>query len=171
MVGSATSSFYHDLSMVYARSALQPETMQHTFAVVEPGGRWRVGPSLNNLGASVRISEFLNTLERPDLVVPYMFDRAGMTSFRSFFEDVLGIPVVGSEAGAAAMAADKAITKTVVGAAGVRVPRTFASALTPPTIPSSSSQLARTTHSGLPSSSTPTSFAQPFSMRSSSTLG
>ena len=51
-----------------------------------------------------------------------------MTSFRSFFEDVLGIPVVGSEAGAAAMAADKAITKTVVGAAGVRVPRTFASA-------------------------------------------
>ncbi len=128
MVGSATSSFYHDLSMVYARSALQPETMQHTFAVVEPGGRWRAGPSLNNLGASVRISEFLNTLERPDLVVPYMFDRAGMTSFRSFFEDVLGIPVVGSEAGAAAMAADKAITKTVVGAAGVRVPRTFASA-------------------------------------------
>ena len=42
------------------------------FAVVEPGGRWRVGPSLNNLGASVRISEFLNTLERPDLVVPYI---------------------------------------------------------------------------------------------------
>lgn len=110
--------------MVYARSPLLPTSMRHVFAVVEPGGQWRSGPSLDDLGPRVRIGTFLNDLDRPDLVVPYMFDPAGMTSFRSFFEDVLHVPVVGSTAEVTAMATDKAVTKAVVGGAGVRVPNT-----------------------------------------------
>ncbi len=130
LVGSATSSFYHDLSVVYARSALQPPSMRHSFAVVEPGGLWRTGPSLAELGAPLDLGRFLDGLDRPDLVVPYMFDPVGMTSFRSFFEDVVGVPVVGSTADVTTLATDKAITKAIVGAAGVRVPRTFATAPT-----------------------------------------
>ena len=36
LVGSAMSAFYHDLSLVYAREALLPASMDYRFAVVLP---------------------------------------------------------------------------------------------------------------------------------------
>merc|ERR1711907_767997 len=56
-----------------------------------------------------------------DVVVPHMFCYEGMTIFRSIF-DLLGIPYIGCSADCMALATDKAHTKGVLAAAGVRVP-------------------------------------------------
>ncbi|MEM9564394.1 MAG: ATP-grasp domain-containing protein, partial [Actinomycetota bacterium] len=50
----------------------------------------------------------------------------GMTSYRSLFEDVLRVPVVGSRAEVTSLATDKLLTKQILAAAGVAVPETFA---------------------------------------------
>ncbi len=125
LVGSATSSFYHELSFVYARAALLPASMTHRFAVAHPNGEWQHGPSLDRLSAPVDLGCLLGELGRVDLVVPYMFDPLGMTSYRSLFEDVLRVPVVGSRAEVTALATDKLLTKQVLAGAGVAVPATF----------------------------------------------
>lgn len=125
LAGSRSSAFYAELSLVYARSALVPPSLEHVFAVVEPGGGWRVGPGLDDLGPVVGTSDLIAGLGPVDLVVPYMFDPAGMTSYRSFFEDVLGIPVVGSPASVTTIATSKALTKSVLESAGVPVPASW----------------------------------------------
>ncbi|MBC6424783.1 MAG: hypothetical protein GDA38_27475 [Hormoscilla sp. SP12CHS1] len=56
-----------------------------------------------------------------DVVVPHMFCVPGMTSFRGFFEDILGLPVVGSPPNCTALATNKAQTRSVVSASGVPV--------------------------------------------------
>ncbi|MEM9652585.1 MAG: ATP-grasp domain-containing protein [Actinomycetota bacterium] len=125
LVGSATSAFYHDLSLVYAREALLPVSMQHRFAVVLPNGHWQYGPSLDVLSPPTQLGRLVDQLTAADLVVPYMFDPIGMTSYRSLFEDVLRVPVVGSRAEVTAVATDKMWTKQVLAEAGVPVPKTF----------------------------------------------
>lgn len=123
LAGSATSGFYHDLSLVYAREALTPASMDHCFAVVSPTGDWRLGPSLEQLSEPTGLGRCLDQLGSIDLVVPYMFDPIGMTSYRSLFEDVLRVPVVGSRAEVTALATDKSLTKLILAGAGVAVPR------------------------------------------------
>ena len=119
LLGSSTSAFYHQLSLVYGREALLPPSMSHHYAVVLPGGDWRHGPSLDRLSSPVGLGRFVAELGSTDLVVPYMFDPIGMTSYRSLFEDVLGIPVVGTRAEVTSVATDKVLTKQIVGVAGV----------------------------------------------------
>lgn len=126
LAGSASSPFYSDLSLVYATAGLRPDAFDHKVAVVEPGGRWRLGTTLEDLAAAVGAPTALAELEGGvDLVVPYMFDLSGMTSFRSLFEDVLGVPVVGSVAAVTSVAANKALTKSILGEAGVPVPASY----------------------------------------------
>ncbi|HAC64770.1 MAG TPA: D-alanine--D-alanine ligase [Cyanothece sp. UBA12306] len=67
------------------------------------------------------LQEMLSDLPEVDLVVPHMFCLPGMTSFRALFEDILGLPVVGSSSGCTALAANKSQTKSIVSAKGVRV--------------------------------------------------
>lgn len=131
LVGSATSAFYHDLSLVYATEALLPSSMAHRFAVVLPSGQWQHGPSLDRLSAPMAVDRAIGELGATgpdgaiDLVVPYLFDQLGMTSYRSLFEDVLRVPVVGSRAEVTALATDKALTKQILASAGVPVPRSY----------------------------------------------
>merc|ERR1711904_195487 len=61
-----------------------------------------------------------------NLVVPHMFDQAGMTSFRAFFQDVLGLPVVGPDSFANTVAQNKVFTRGVLMAMGVPMPKGFA---------------------------------------------
>jgi D-alanine-D-alanine ligase len=55
-----------------------------------------------------------------------MFDQSGMTSFRAFFQDVLGLPVVGPDAFANTVAQNKVFTRGVLMAMGVPMPKGFA---------------------------------------------
>merc|ERR1712178_4999 len=61
-----------------------------------------------------------------NLVVPHMFDQSGMTSFRAFFQDVLGLPVVGPDAFANTVAQNKVFTRGVLMAMGVPMPKGIA---------------------------------------------
>ena len=54
-------------------------------------------------------------------MIPQMFCLPGMTAYRALF-DVLGVPYVGNPPTVMATAADKAMTRAIVAAAGVAVP-------------------------------------------------
>ena len=107
IAGSSESAFFHDLSLLYARDVLRPEGVEASFAVVEPDGGWRFGETLGKLEKSVGAAEAIAriTADPPVLVVPHLFDPVGMTTYRGLFEDVLGIPFVGSRPETTAVAA------------------------------------------------------------------
>ncbi len=121
LVGSIVSDFYYQLSLVYAKEVLQLPQVENYYAVVRPDGQWQLGPHLEALSDPLTFQAALPQLPQIDLVVPHMFCVPGMTSFRSLFEDILGLPVVGSPAPCTALAANKSQTRSVVAAAGVRV--------------------------------------------------
>lgn len=121
LVGSAVSDFYYKLSVIYAQEVVQPSGVISYYAVVHPDGLWQLGSSLENLSAKVSLSDAISQLPQIDVVVPHMFCVPGMTSYRAFFEDILGIPVVGAKSNCTALATNKSHTRNVVSAAGVRV--------------------------------------------------
>lgn len=131
LVGSAESEFFQQLSLAYARDAIaaiaNAERYDFVIAYVSPGGDWQFPRSLmpDDLAGAPRI-QFAEAMKRidglyVDAVVPQMFCYRGMTSYRSLF-DLVGIPVIGNVGSVMAIAADKAMTKAIVSAAGVRTP-------------------------------------------------
>ncbi|MEL6548851.1 MAG: D-alanine--D-alanine ligase [Pseudomonadota bacterium] len=121
LFGSTHNSFYYDLSKMYASEVLRPPGISHRFASVSPDGRWRFGPAPDDLGPALPLGEALGQVGRPDLLVPHMFCKKGMTSYRALFEDLLGIPVVGAPAAVAGLATSKLWTRDVAASAGVEV--------------------------------------------------
>lgn len=121
LAGSRVSDFYYNLSIIYAKEVVQPVGVSSYYAVVNPDGFWQLGSSLENLSEKISLQETIANLPQMDVVVPHMFCFPGMTSFRAFFEDILGLPLVGSPSHCTALATNKAQTKSVVSAAGVRV--------------------------------------------------
>lgn len=131
LVGSGVDDFHADLSRLYAadclRSTADPAHRTDHVAWVEPGGAWRfpadlsraalaAAPTLTLPQALVHLDELA-----PDVVVPQMFCRPGMTTYRALVE-LVGLPLVGNPAEVMALATDKARTRAVVAAAGVAVP-------------------------------------------------
>ena len=128
LVGSPESAFRADLSTMYARRAREVTGNDGPIAYVAPGGAWRfpTGLATGEISGAmpVHLPEALAHIAGlgVDVMVPQIFfDRAGMTHYRALF-DVLGIPYVGNPPHVMALAADKAATKAVVAAVGVRVP-------------------------------------------------
>ena len=121
LVGSAVSDFYYKLSLLYGHKVLQPAGVNSYYAVMNPDGLWQLGSSLDSLGDKVSLQEMINQLPQVDVVVPHMFCVPGMTSYRAFFEDILGIPVVGAKSDCTALATNKSHTRNIVSAGGVRV--------------------------------------------------
>ena len=121
LAGSRVSNFYYNLSIIYAKEVLQPVGVSSYYAVVHPDGFWQLGASLDSLSEKISLQDMIPRLPKIDVVVPHMFCFPGMTSFRAFFEDMLGIPVVGSASHCTALATNKAHTRNVVSASGVRV--------------------------------------------------
>jgi D-alanine-D-alanine ligase len=131
LAGSAVDDALADLSRLYARDALaavtDPARYRHSVAWVTPDGRWRFPADLERTsvaaaepmppGPAVAHLAALGV----ELVLPQMFCRPGMTSYRALF-DVLGVPVLGNTAEVMALAAHKARARAVVAAAGVPVP-------------------------------------------------
>jgi D-alanine-D-alanine ligase len=131
LVGSAVDQFYADLSRRYARDCLKATAdlpgYRHHIAYVEPGGRWRfptdLSPSAIRDAQAVSPAAAVAHLDRlrPDVAVPQMFCRPGMTSYRALL-DVLAIPYVGNTPTVMALGADKPAARAIVAAAGVTVP-------------------------------------------------
>ncbi len=132
LVGSAVDDFHADLSRVYAtgfvNALAERPKYELTIAFVTPDGRWRfpsgidsdaiesVSP-MSNAEAVARIAAL-----DVDVMVPQMFCRPGMTTYRSLF-DLLGVPYIGNTSEVMALTADKQTARAVVAAAGVAVPR------------------------------------------------
>ncbi|WP_413160983.1 D-alanine--D-alanine ligase [Capilliphycus salinus ALCB114379] len=121
LAGSSVSDFYYNLSLIYAKEVVQPVGVSSYYAVVHPDGFWQLGTSLDALSEKMSLQEMIFRLPEVDVVVPHMFCFPGMTSYRAFFEDILGLPVVGSPSHCTALATNKAQTRSVVSASGVRV--------------------------------------------------
>ena len=132
LVGSAVDDFYCDLSRLYAEDCLAATAnlalYEFHIAYVTPDRNWRFPTSLSpeaiaaaapmSFSAAIPVLTALNL----DLMLPQMFCIPGMTSYRALF-DLLNIPYVGNLPALMALAANKAKTKAVVAAAGVRVPQ------------------------------------------------
>ena len=121
LAGSRVSDFYYNLSMIYAKEVVQPVGVSSYYAVLHPDGFWQLGASLDSMSEKMSLQEMISRLPEIDVVVPHLFCFPGMTSFRALFEDVLGLPVVGSLSHCTALATNKAQTRSVVSASGVRV--------------------------------------------------
>ena len=131
LTGSAVSDFLAELSLLYARDALEAATgtppYETHIAYVSPDGQWRFPADLGDtaIAAAVPmpIADAIAHLSRlqPDVVVPQMFCLPGMTSYRALF-DVLRIPFIGNTPDVMALGANKVKAKAVVAAAGVLVP-------------------------------------------------
>ncbi|PNW56867.1 UNVERIFIED_CONTAM: D-alanine--D-alanine ligase [Euhalothece sp. KZN 001] len=121
LAGSSVSEFYYNLSMIYAQKVLQPKGVSSYYAIVHPQGVWQLGSALDDLSPKLSLQEMIRQLPEIDVVIPHLFCFPGMTSFRGFFEDLLGLPIVGSPSHCTALASNKAQTRNVVEAMGVKV--------------------------------------------------
>jgi len=131
LVGSPASITYCDLSKLYAKGCIEAlfDALRYKFtiALVTPDGQWRFPPSLEHEAIqatiAIGIADALACLAaaRIDIAIPHLFCPAGMTHYRAMLE-ILDIPYVGNRPFQMALAADKAKTRTLVEAAGVRVP-------------------------------------------------
>lgn len=132
LVGSPVSSFYADLSRLYAADALNatadPERYDMVPAYVAPGGGWCFPTDLSHeaIAAAHRmpVGEALQRLSGMgiDAALPQLFCVPGMTAYRGLL-DVLAVPYLGNRPDTMALGAHKARAKAVVSAAGVGVPR------------------------------------------------
>lgn len=131
LVGSPTDEFFADLSRLYAADCLaataDPARWDPTIAYVGPDGSWRFPASLaaDDLRAAppLDLPEAVAAIDRlrPEVAVPQLFCRPGMTTYRALLE-LLAIPYVGNRPDVMALGADKPQAKAVVSAAGVDVP-------------------------------------------------
>jgi len=133
LVGSRQDEFYHDLSFVYARACdgcedLDRQRFDFHYAVVHMDGCWSFPVALDeasvasasrmSLGAAI---QYIGELS-PDVMVPHMFCVEGMTRYRSLF-DLIGVPFLGNHDYTVWPATDKAVTKQLLAANGVSVPK------------------------------------------------
>lgn len=129
LTGSPVDDFHADLSRLYARASAAALAEDHSvvFADVEPGGVWRFPQSLDaaDLAAATPLP-WPTAIDRlialqPDVVLPQMFCRPGMTDYRALLQ-VLGLFYLGNTAQVMANAADKWVARALVADAGVAVP-------------------------------------------------
>ena len=132
LVGSPTTDFYRELSELYTRGCLvalnDTDRYEFTLAHLSPGPTWRLPLSLDpaDLAAAPEIP-FGEAMRRLairsfDVALPQMFCIGGMTHYRSLIE-MMGLPYLGNRPTEMAIAANKALARAVVAAAGVDVPR------------------------------------------------
>lgn len=131
LVGSPVDEFFADLSRLYAGASIEAlaDTGRYRMhvAYVAPGGCWSfpadLAPCSLASASPMSLPQAISHIVRlsPDVMVPQMFCRPGMTVYRSLF-DALRIPYLGSRGDVMAVGADKAKARAIVAAAGVRVP-------------------------------------------------
>jgi len=134
LMGSPTSTFYFDLSVMYGRTSAEFEGLDrsaftHEYAVVFTDGKWAFPTALDpeTLQSAERLSlpAALAAIEAKnpavDVVMPHMFCVEGMTRYRALCE-MLGLEVLGCPAHTCTLANDKFLTKQLCQSAGVPVP-------------------------------------------------
>lgn len=131
LCGSRVSEYYEGVSTYYAsqcwEEVVKKGTYDHAIVMVHLDGKWsypkdfseEAAKAAERMDVAKAVARILEL--KPAVLVPHMFCLPGMTSHRAMF-DVLGIPLVGCDAGVMALSTNKAQSRAVVEAAGVRVP-------------------------------------------------
>ncbi len=122
LLGSPTSEFFYDLSMLYGREVVCPQGFELLYAIVYPDASWRVTSDLNNHGGRLSLEEAIPKMRKADIAVPHLFCDEGLTGTRILIESTLGIPLVGSSGYTLFKAQNKNLTKLIARSAGVKVP-------------------------------------------------
>ena len=123
LVGSPTSKFFFDLSLLYAKKVVQPDGFTLLFAIAHPDGSWAVSENIEQINSKITLSEMIEQVRVAAIVVPHLFCPIGLTSLRIFFEEVLDIPMAGSSGHVLGIAQNKQLTKLLAADAGIRVPK------------------------------------------------
>jgi D-alanine-D-alanine ligase len=130
LIGSPVDDFHAELSRLYAYdclTALADVGYRMLIAYVSPDGTWRfpsdADPAAFDAARPLSLPQAVDHILGlgVDVMVPQMFCRPGMTSYRALF-DVMGVPYLGNPPAVMAIAADKVAARAVVAQAGVAVP-------------------------------------------------
>jgi D-alanine-D-alanine ligase len=131
LCGSRASEYYEGVSAYYASqcfdTVVEQGTYEHRIAMVHLDGSWsfpnnfsdEAKASANRMGLTAAMQAIKDM--DPSCMVPHMFCLPGMTTYRAMF-DALEVPIVGNDAGVMALSTNKAQSRAVVAAAGVKVP-------------------------------------------------
>eukprot|EP00746_Dinoflagellata_sp_MGD_P158659 gnl/MRDRNA2_/MRDRNA2_86517_c0_seq2.p1 gnl/MRDRNA2_/MRDRNA2_86517_c0~~gnl/MRDRNA2_/MRDRNA2_86517_c0_seq2.p1 ORF type:complete len:438 (+),score=91.50 gnl/MRDRNA2_/MRDRNA2_86517_c0_seq2:122-1435(+) len=138
VAGSSESDFYFECSLLYSKAACRFPDVKALYGILRPSDQtwFFYEDDISHLEKDdilsqkngLDLSDFLKLLSKKNanLIVPHMFDQSGMTSFRAFFQDVLGVPVVGPDSFANTVAQNKIFTRGVLMAMGVPMPKGIA---------------------------------------------
>lgn len=132
VMGSATSKYYEDLSTFYGFGCMESTAddvrFEHICAYVHLTGEWSVAVGkdaeyMRGKAPRLSLAQAMTAFESlaVDLMIPHMFDYAGLTAYRSVFS-MLNVPTVGCSGEALALSTNKARTKACAAMNGVRVP-------------------------------------------------
>lgn len=135
-MGSPTSTFYFDLSVMYGRTCvecgdLDHKNFVHQVVVVYKSGKWGFLTKLDEASVATAENEALSfgaamakieAMQPPvDVVLPHMFCYEGLTRYR-MLNDLLGIEMLGCSGQTCSVAEDKFLAKALCKVSGVPVP-------------------------------------------------
>ncbi|MEL7499640.1 MAG: D-alanine--D-alanine ligase [Planctomycetota bacterium] len=129
LTGSPKDTFHEQLSLAYARDCEQAlgSDADFIFLHTRPGGQHLILSSLHPQSIKnakpITLGQAIETIcmTQPELALPQMFCREGMTTYRSLL-DLVGVSYIGNLPHTMALTFDKARTRSIVSVAGVRVP-------------------------------------------------
>lgn len=127
LLGSPTSTYYEELSLMYARgcaSAHDDGEFEFVFCMVHPGGMLsfpsELSPGSVDASQKFPVAEGIGRLAalQADVCQSHMFCQLGVSTYRAIL-DLLNIPFVGGSVDAMCLTTHKARTRAVVAEAGV----------------------------------------------------
>jgi D-alanine-D-alanine ligase len=131
LCGSRATEYYEGVSTYYAsqcfESVITQDTYDHMIAMVHRDGSWSFPSDFSdeakNSAKHMNIAEACQKILDSNVAVvnPIMFCLPGMTTYRTLF-DALEVPLIGNDGPVMALSTNKAQSRAVVAAAGVRVP-------------------------------------------------
>ena len=120
LCGSPTNDFFFNLSLIYSKNILLPPSWEQSFIKVDPKKNFYF---MNNSNCKlVKFNQLIKIIPPKSLIVPHLFCYDGMTKYRNYFENNLGLPLVGSTGKIMTLSINKDKTKKLVNKAGVKVP-------------------------------------------------
>ena len=131
LLGSSTSEFYFNCSIMYARSLMMtdyPSVINNSniFMAVHPDGRWSFPLNLDKDMTCIKsytTKEMIIRLEelKPDVMVQHI-QCEDKYKYNAMFE-ILNIPYIGSDSHVSVNIVDKGITKGILMSQGLSVPK------------------------------------------------
>jgi len=129
LCGSQASEYYEGVSNYYASECFKAVTETgnyvHLIARVHCDGSWSFPKDFSETEKEAEHMDIIKAMQviadlQPQVMIPHMFCMPGMTTYRALFQ-ALKIPYVGNDGPLMSLSENKAHSRCIVQAAGVRV--------------------------------------------------